>query len=311
VTSDLIAALTIGVPAAAFALWPLFARRHGPRTFLALPLDEREHLIERKRASLRALRELAFEHEAGHVSDDDHAQLRARYEGEAAAVMTELDRLGPAPRAPLPASPAIAGPRSAWRGPGALAVGAIALVVFGAALGAGIVRYSEPDATAGQPPPGSRPLAPVVPPGVGTPGPVSAGAGSGRTLSPEMLQGMLQAARSSLGAGRYGEAIAAYQAVLKREPNNVDAMTHLGLIVAIGGHADTALETFERALAVDPAYAPALLYRGQVLYDSKKDVAGAIKSWEQFVAVTPAGEERDRVLRLIAEARKPVSPSPR
>jgi cytochrome c-type biogenesis protein CcmH/NrfG len=309
-TSALIAALTIGVPAAAFALWPLFARRHGPRTFLALPPDEREHLVERKRASLRALRELAFEHEAGHVSDDDHAELRARYEAEAAAVMTALDRLGPAPVAPLPASPAIAGSRSAWRHPGALAVGAIALVVFGAALGAGIVRYTEPDATAGQPPPGSRPLAPVVPPSADAPGAGSAGAG-GRALSPEMLQGMLQAARSSLGAGRYGEAIAAYQAVLKREPNNVDAMTHLGLIVAIGGHADTALETFERALAVDPAYPPALLYRGQVLYESKKDVAGAIKSWEQFVAVTPPGEERDRVLQLIAEARKPASSRPR
>jgi tetratricopeptide (TPR) repeat protein len=304
VTSVLLVALVIGVPAAAFALWPLFARRPGPPAFLALPNDEREHLLERKRASLRALRELAFEHEAGHVSDEDHAELRARYEAETAAVMTELDRLGPAPVAPPPAPPAVASARSAWRHPGALAVGAIALVVFGAALGAGIVRYTEPDATAGQPPLGSRPLAPVVPPGVGTPGAGTGGAGSGRVLSPEMLQGMLQAARASLAAGRYGEAIAAYQAVLKRDPNNVDAMTHLGLIVAIGGHADTALETFDRALAVDPAYGPALLYRGQVLYESKQDVAGAIKSWEQFAAVTPSGEERDRVLQLIAEARK-------
>jgi len=32
-----------------------------------------------------------------------------------------------------------------------------------------------------------------------------------------MLQGMLSAARTSLFAGRYGEAIAAYQAILKRD----------------------------------------------------------------------------------------------
>src|SRR5256886_13264130 len=70
---------------------------------------------------------------------------------------------------------------------------------------------------------------------------------------------MLQAARASLFEGRYGEAIAAYQAVLKRDPKNVDALTHLGLIVAIGGHADTALETLDRALAIDPTYPPALL----------------------------------------------------
>jgi len=100
---------------------------------------------------------------------------------------------------------------------------------------------------------------------------------------------MLSAARASLFEGRYGEAIAAYQAVLKRDPKNVDALTHLGLIVAIGGHADTALETLERALAIDPEYPPALLYRGQVLYESKKDTAGAIRSWEKFVAVMPPG----------------------
>jgi len=118
-----------------------------------------------------------------------------------------------------------------------------------------------------------------------------------------MMAGMLQAARSALLAGRYGEAISAYQAILKRDPRNVDALTHLGLIVAIGGHADSALETFDRALAIDPDYAPALLYRGQVLYEAKRDTAGAIKAWERFLRVAPPGEDRERVQRLIAEAR--------
>ena len=56
------------------------------------------------------------------------------------------------------------------------------------------------------------------------------------------------------------------------------------------GHADAALETFERALAIDPNYPPALLYRGQVLLEAKQDAEGAIRSWEKFVAVVPAGE---------------------
>ena len=106
--------------------------------------------------------------------------------------------------------------------------------------------------------------------------------------------------------------IAAYRAVLKRDPDNVDAMTHLALIVAVGGHADAALETFERALAIDPNYPPALLYRGQVLLEAKQDAEGAIRSWEKFVAVVPAGAERERVTRLIAEARaRPVPPATR
>jgi cytochrome c-type biogenesis protein CcmH/NrfG len=118
-----------------------------------------------------------------------------------------------------------------------------------------------------------------------------------------MLRGMLQAARASLFEGRYGEAIAAYQAVLKRDPKNVDAMTHLGLIVAIGGHADSALETFDKALALDPNYPPALLYRGQVLFESKGDAPGAIRSWEKFLTVAPPGDDRDRVAKMIAEAK--------
>jgi cytochrome c-type biogenesis protein CcmH/NrfG len=127
--------------------------------------------------------------------------------------------------------------------------------------------------------------------------------GAPRPVSPEVMRGMLQAARGSLSEGRYSEAIAAYQAVLKRDPKNVDAMTHLGLIVAIGGHADSALETFDKALAIDPDYAPALLYRGQVLYEMKKDVTGAVSAWERFIKVAPSAEDRERVKKLIAEAK--------
>jgi tetratricopeptide (TPR) repeat protein len=294
--SVLVAAVAIGVPALAFTLWPLWAR--GAPALLPLPPDPREQLLEQKRQALRSLRELAFEHEAGHISDEDYTDLCARYEGEAAAVLAELDRLGPAsvtPTAPPASSHRRAG---AWRHPLALVASAVALLVFGIALGAGIVRYTTPEPPSATAMAGSRPLASLEP-GPGPGGPANAP----RTVTPEMLRGMLEAARASLFEGRYGEAIAAYQAVLKRDPKNVDAMTHLGLIVAIGGHADSALETFDKALTLDPNYPPALLYRGQVLYESKGDAAGAIRSWEKFLAVAPGGDDRDRVAKMIAEAR--------
>jgi len=172
-------------------------------------------------------------------------------------------------------------------------------LVSWALLGVGIVRYTEPDRTAAMPP--------VMPPMTAAPD-ATAGAAAPRSVSPDVMRGMLQAARGSLSEGRYSEAIAAYQAVLKRDPKNVDAMTHLGFIVAIGGHADSALETFDKALAIDPDYAPALLYRGQVLYEAKKDVAGAVSSWERFVKVAPNAEDRERVKKLIAEAKAGSGP---
>jgi tetratricopeptide (TPR) repeat protein len=307
VTSTLgvaLAVAVIGVPALVFVLWPL-ARRSGAGTLLPLPPDAREQLAEDRRAALRTLRELDFEHASGHVSDADYADLRARYEAETAVILAELDRLGAAPAAapdePVPAAPG-APRRAGWRHPLAIGAAAVALVTFGVGLGVGIVRYTEPDPNAGVPMPGSRPLASLE-------APSAANAPRG-PVTPEMLQGMLQAARASLFERRFSEAIAAYQAVLKRDPDNVDATTHMGLIAVIaaqGEHGpemvDRALALFDKALATDPDYAPALLYRGQVLYEVRQDVPGAIRSWERFVAVSPPGEDRDRVAKMLAEAR--------
>ncbi len=313
----IVAVIAIGAPALAFALWPLLRRRGGSSALLPLPLDARERLGEDRRAALRALRELEFEHGAGHVSDADYADLRLRYEAETAAILLELDRLGAPAGPPAAATPVVAPaaePRGAWRHPAALAVAALALVTFGVALGVGLMRYTEPDQQAAMAGAGGAPMAgpmpgPMAGPMAGGEAPSAANAPRG-PVTPQMLQGMLGAARSSLFAGRYGEAMAAYQAVLKRDPENVDAMTHLGLIAAIAAQGEhgpemvrRSLELLERALAKDPNYPPALLYRGQVLYEVKKDAPGAIRSWEKFLAVTPPGEDRDRVLKMIAEAR--------
>ena len=302
-----IAALALGLPALAFALWPL-RRARGAAALLPLPPDARERLLEDRRAALRALRELDFEHGAGHLSDADYADLRARYEAETAAILGELDRLA-APKAPPP-SPVEAAPvaSTAWRHPAALAATAMALVTFGVGLGVGIVRYTEPDPNAGAPMPGSRPMAEGGPMAMEAPSAANAPKGP---VTPQMLQGMLSAARSALFAGQYSQAMQAYGAVLKRDPENVDALTHMGLIAAIATQGnehgpemvDRALGLFDRALSHDPNYAPALLYRGQVLYEVKKDAPGAIQSWEKFLAVSPAGEDRERVQKMIAEAR--------
>jgi len=297
-TGVIVAALVIGLPAFVFVLWPLVKRRDlgGPAS---LGTDERESLLETKRVAFRALRELEFEHGAGHVSEDDYRELRARYEGEAAEVLSKLDRLGPRPPVPLSPAPTRGSYGSWWRHPMAVALAAVGLIAFGIVLGTNLARNTAPDQAAGRPMPGSRPLATLTPPS-----PSGTRDSARGPIAPEMLRGMLAAARQSLFEGRYSEAIAAYQAVLKRDPKNVDAITHLGLIVAIGGHADAALESFERALALDPNYPPALLYRGQVLDEAKHDTEAAIQSWEKFVAVAPAGEDRERVRALITEARE-------
>jgi cytochrome c-type biogenesis protein CcmH/NrfG len=312
-TGVFLAAVIIGIPALTFAVWPLFSSRGPGPTILALPLDARQQLLERKRAVLRALHELEFEHQAGHISAADYADVRARYETEAASILTELDSLGPsATDAPSLEEPRAATVARRWRHPVGVVVGAVALVGFGVALGVGVVRYTAPDPTVGAGMVASPPLASAANPGGRAPAPMGGGAQApgGRAVTPQMMQGMLQAARTSLFEGRYDEAISAYQAVLKRDPENVDALAHFGLIVGMGGHLDQAVQTIDRALARDPNYPPALLYRGQILYEAKKDTAGAVQAWEKLLTVLPPGEDRERVTRMIADAKSGKLPRP-
>jgi tetratricopeptide (TPR) repeat protein len=114
---------------------------------------------------------------------------------------------------------------------------------------------------------------------------------------------MLQAAHQSLDAGRYQEAIAAYKAVLRRHPDNVEAITHLGVILALAGHADNALEAFDRALEIEPGYAHAWWDKGRVLAEQKGDDRGAIAAWERFLQVSPQGPDRAQAETWIREAR--------
>jgi cytochrome c-type biogenesis protein CcmH/NrfG len=300
-----IAIAVIGLPALVIVLWPLLrAGAGGTDAAPAAAPNRRLELAEEKATTYRALKELSFDHEAGSLSDDDFNALRDRYEARAADLLTTLDTLGGAP-APRAAERAATASRPWTRSPAAISVAGIALLGLGIALGVGVSRYSAPDESAapgrGMPGPTLPDPGPLMP---GSPGTGAAGTGgAARPIPPEIMARMLEAARESLMAGRYAEAIAAYQAVLKRDGKNVDAMTHLGLIVAMGGHADAALETFDKALRIDPKYTPALMYKGQVLYEVKQDYPGAIKTWERYVALSPPGEDRKRVALLIEEAR--------
>jgi cytochrome c-type biogenesis protein CcmH len=306
----LIAAIV--VPALAIVLWPLLGGR--PAAVVPSPgraFDDRRLEVEEEKAALyRALRELEFDHEAGHLSDPDYQSLRERYESRAGVLIAELDRLGPVvieterPRRGERGGH-VEAPAYKWtRHPATFAASAVVLVIFGVIIGVNAGRFTERDETFT--PPGAR--IPVPGPLPSPVGPPTVRLEPGKPIPPEMLAGMLQAARQSLFEGRYSEAIAAYQAVLKRDERNVDAMTHLGLIVAVGGHADSALETFDKALKIDPKYAPAYLYRGQVLYEQKQDYAGAVAAWERFMVLVPKGEDRDRVAELVARARSKQPP---
>ena len=320
-----LAAVALAIPAFVFVLWPLWARTHPT---LATSADaKRAELLAEKALALRAIRDLELDHETGHMAEDDYTELRARHEARAVVILRQLDALGPerpsrggrrsspADQADATAAPSAPVPWS--RQPLMLAGGAAGLLVFGVVLGVLAVRFTAPaPPEPPQPPqpmvqaaPGPMAAIPGMPPAAGAGGP-SAEGGAPRPIPKGVLEGMLQAARASLNAGRVQEAIAAYQAILKREPGNVEALAHFGLILAMAGHADRAIEHFDRALQIDPDYAEALSYTAQVRFELKQDYQGAIAAWERFAKVVDSAEARDEAQARIREARSRMAAAP-
>ena len=302
--------LALAVPALVFAVWPSLVRRSGQAGLVAAPADdERAGLENEKVIALRALRELELDRVAGHVDDEDYRDLHSRYEGDAVAVLRRLDALGPVARPSRACSLADAGRRDtldpAARRP--RRDGSRAPRIRGRP---GPPRLTLLDAGA----PGARhdrrPARGALRHGAGIFRRWRGGGGAPRPLSKEMLEGMLQAAHASLDAGRYQEAIAAYTAVLRREPRNVDAITHLGVILALAGHHADALEAFDRALAIDPNYAHALWDKAGV-QEARQDHAGAVATLERFVRVAPAGPDRDRAQERLRDAKARLAATPK
>src|SRR5919204_5406520 len=75
-TAQLAAIAVLVLPALAIVLWPLLRGRRGGRQVPAVTTsDNRLELLEEKASVYRALKEIAFDHEAGHLSDDDYHAL--------------------------------------------------------------------------------------------------------------------------------------------------------------------------------------------------------------------------------------------
>jgi tetratricopeptide (TPR) repeat protein len=113
-----------------------------------------------------------------------------------------------------------------------------------------------------------------------------------------------------LDGGRVGEAIPLYREVLRQEPENVDALMHMGTILLRAGHGEEALRYLDRALAKDPENAHALWDKGQVQATLLGDDAGALETWERFLRVAPGPEDAARAREMIAEVRSRMQARP-
>lgn len=258
--------------------------------------------LEMERNSLyAALSELDFDYRSGKLSRADYDEMLEEYEGRAAAVLREMDRLSvaPSPAAVSDASARIAEPKARPRRPWRLVAGGVFLLIFGVSLGYVLTQSLKPRTDE------QSSITGDLLTGTG-PGGVASGRGPVSQLSALMASG-----RAAYEKQEWRVAIDAFKQALALDPENPEAHTFLGFILfQAAGHSDGALLAIERALAKDPNYPFALWAKGTVLFEAKQDYAGAVKAWETLMAQNLSAPETERVAQALAEARKRLAAGP-
>ncbi len=107
-------------------------------------------------------------------------------------------------------------------------------------------------------------------------------------------------ARGLIEAGRNQEAYAQYRDMLLRWPNNTNALVNYGLLAHRLGNEGEAVDSWQRAIAVDPMQSRAQLYVAEAL-EQQGDIQAAARHYRiylQLAAAHPA-EHRDDAHELL------------
>ncbi len=88
-------------------------------------------------------------------------------------------------------------------------------------------------------------------------------------------------------------AIESYQKALAIDPRNNNVRTDMAVCYRRIGNPDRALEELGKAISLDPRHAQARYNVGIILLHDKNDAAGAIKAWEALLQNVPDYPYRD------------------
>ncbi|HEX2850306.1 MAG TPA: tetratricopeptide repeat protein [Acidimicrobiales bacterium] len=233
-------------------------------------IDEmRRDLEEERDFLLRSIEDLDAEHAAGDIGDDDYRRLRDDYTARAATVIRTLDG-GAVPPAVARRAPA---PRRRFgRRTRAIAISVVVLLV---GVGAGLaLAFSAGERTPGQSATGSIPT----------------GATEDRITKAQQL----------VSQGKVLDAVKLYDAVLKDDPQNPVALAQRGWLLSRvdASLSDIGMQNIDQAISIDPGYAEAHFFKGMLLWQSKKDPAGAA---DEFQKAIDAGAPPDLKTFLVQE----------
>jgi len=261
--------------------------------------EDRWHLGDERDFLRRSLEDADREHEAGDLSDEDHAVLVARDSARLAEVEAELATVGPAvwpdddrrvaapPDATLaPDHPAADGggtrpPMARWRK--IVVVVACLLIVLGAGI---LVDHFVQAREPGQ-----------------------ASSGSVSLSQAEAIEQQLQEALARNNEGDTKGALELYDKVLSEDPSNPAALAYAGYIqwdVGSSAHVPSLVRVgrsmIETAVRNSPSYYEAHLFDGLVLENQDHNDRAAVAQFDDFLADGPPAAEPPQVAALVVPA---------
>ncbi len=241
---------------------------------MTLPPDQLAELEEERGFLLTSLTDLEREHAAGDVADDDYRTLKDGYTVRAAEVLRALD----AGRPPTRVVRTPTERRRTW-----LTIGATLLVA--GIGGVAVVRYVAPRQGAGL---------------------------TGDVV--DAVAAKLSLARQQQGQGDVNGAIATYQEVLKTDPDNAEARTYLGWMIAttyLGqdvtvttandvqkANMGAAEALLDNAIKLQPTYADPKCFKAVVRFRFFEDAAGSKAAVDACLAANPPAVVAGLVTKL-------------
>lgn len=247
----------------------------------------RAALLREKYRLAKEVEELEFDYHAQKLSPVDYAELKHDVESRAAMVLQQLDAL-PVPsksKPPASAPPSSRRQRQEKHGRGhlrrwQLAAGGTFILLFGLVLGIMLTqsirpRLSDQDSMTGDFLTGTS----------------AANAG---------VRSALEEGKRAFANHDFPKAIDAFKKALAADPENPEAHSYMGMILAQAGHGEGAMMAFDKALSQAPDFPMALWGKAMVLYRQNQDYDGARPVLQRLLQLIPPGEDRNEIEKILA-----------
>ncbi len=103
-------------------------------------------------------------------------------------------------------------------------------------------------------------------------------------LNPNKIATQEAYARGLITSGRDNEAYAFYKKLLEHAPENVDALVNYGLLAQRLGHGDEAVDSWQRAVELDPGQTNAQLYLAQAM-ELRGETQAAARHYRTYLKI--------------------------